>query len=112
MQFSLRLCGRDSVFQPSEYAQVERAPRIDRIPALEGNWNDELGIAIGKAYSSRHDPDDAPRDAVNPDGLPDHIRIQSKALLPVAVAQHHHGIATRDSFIPSKETAHGRVNAE
>ena len=49
---------------------------------------------VGKAHSGGHDADDPPRNAVNADGLPDHIRILPKALLPVSVTQHHHRIVS------------------
>src|SRR6185437_3229227 len=93
VQFGLGMRRRYPIFQASEDMQVETAPGIDWIAALERHGRYELSVAIREPYPSRHDADNPSRKAVNADGLPDHIRVLPEALLPVAVAQHHHKIA-------------------
>ena len=87
-------------------------PGIDRIPAFKCHRGYKPGVAIGKPHSGGHDTDDAPRDTVNADGLPDCIRISPEALLPIAVTQHHHGVASGEFVVMGKEAAQRGMNAQ
>src|ERR1700722_12942866 len=110
--FCLCLRWSYSVLQASEGMQVKVPPGIDRVPALERHRDHELCIRVRKAHSGRHDPDDPPRCAVDTDGLADYLRALSKTLLPVAVTQHHHEVASGDRLIGSEEAAQNRMNAQ
>src|ERR1700733_15347498 len=92
--------------------QVEVPPGIDRIPAFECHRDDKLCIRIREAHSGRHYPDDPPRYPVDTDGLADYLRALPKALLPVAVTQHHHEVASSDRLIGREEVAQCRMDAQ
>src|ERR1700679_980832 len=112
MEFGLRLRRGHSILDPPEHTQVKLSPGIHWVAPFESNGNDKLSIGIGEPHTCGHDADDAPRYAVNADGLPDHIRILAKSLLPVSVANHDDKILSGLLLVSGEEASYKRMNAQ
>src|ERR1700722_5209200 len=112
MQLGARLRRGHSILEASKGTQIKRSPGIDRISAFECHRNDKLSVGVGEADTGGHDTDNAPRYTIDADGLPDHIRILSKPLLPVAEAEDNDKVLAGLFFVPSEEATQERMNPQ
>src|ERR1700722_5723788 len=112
MEFGLRLCRGHPILDPPEHTQVKLSPGIHRVAPFESNGNDKLSVGVGEPDTGGQDADDAPRHAVNADGLPDYARILAKSLLPISVAEHDDEVLSGLFLVSGEETSYKRMNSQ